>query len=290
MSHTAEMVLHLGYPRTGTTTLQCHVFPDHPDIDYIGKFIPSLRYREEWIFPQVDALYRSSQLRSIDVDRTRDYIQKVRRESSRKVVILSSESFLHPTAVDVGLVIQRINSVFAPCKILLTIREQLDILRSFYSMYGQFGQYFYVDALYDHERLEYPIGFDAWIELQKRAPDKNLLGTLRYSEVVSSLRSYFGPDNVHVSLYEELVSDPPSYARKLSRAIGICEDKTIELLGDNKVNSSQKPSFRHRIFCRNRKLEPSPEQVTFVEDYYREGNKALCDVLGLPLASFGYKT
>ena len=31
------LYLHIGYPRTATKTLQTHFFPDHPDINYLGR-------------------------------------------------------------------------------------------------------------------------------------------------------------------------------------------------------------------------------------------------------------
>lgn len=289
MSPATKLVIHLGYPKTGTTTFQNRVFPNHPDIDYLGKFIPSHRYREHETFFQVDALIRTNLLHPIDVTPLRDYIQRIREDSSQSAVLLSSESFLHPTAIDIGVVIKRIKSVFEPCKILLTIREQLDVLRSFHYMHGQYGQYFYVDSLNDNERLKYPMAFDKWVELQRRAPDKNLLGTLRYYEVISSLIGHFGQDSVHVALYEELVSDASSYARKLSRAMGINEEITVGLLAKHRDNATTRPSFRDRLMRRWRQYEPGAEQTAFVAEYYRAGNKALGELLSLPLASFGYK-
>jgi hypothetical protein len=289
MSASTEIVVHLGYPKTATTTFQHHVFPNHPDIDYIGKFIPSHRYRESETFFQVDALVRVSRLRAADIFLLRDYVQKIREESNRKIVLLSSESFLHPTAADIATVIERVKQVFSPCKVWLTLREQTEVLRSFHAMHGQYGQYFYIDVLDQKERLKFPIDFDTWIELQKRAPDKNLLGTLQYNDVISCLIEHFGRSSIHVSIYEELLTDASSYVGKLSRALGFCEKKALALLANNRANVSAKASFWDQLVGKRRKSSPSANQVAFLDEYYRAGNRALSNSLELPLAAFGYK-
>ena len=289
MSASTEIVVHLGYPKTATSAFQHHVFANHPDIDYIGKFIPSHRYRDSEVFFQIDTLIKASRLRGTDVLRLRNYILKIREESSRKIVLLSSESFLHPSAVDIATVIERVSQVFSPCKVWLTIREQLGALSSFHSMHGKYGQYFYIDALDEKERLKIPIDFDTWIELQKRAPDKNLLGTLHYNDVISCLIEHFGRSSVHVAIYEELLTDKSSYAGKLSRELGFCERNTLALLANHRLNASAKASFWDQLVGKRRKSRPSANQLAFLEEYYRAGNKALSNSLELPLAAFGYK-
>lgn len=286
----ADLVVHLGYPKTATTTFQQHVFPNHPDIDYLGKFIPSHRYRDCESFFQIDALYRKGRLGAVDVSALHGYIQRLRKESTRKVVLLSSESFLHPTAVDIATVIERVQQVFSPCKVWVTIREQLDALRSFHTMHGQHGQYFYIDALSEKEKIKFPIDFDGWINIQKRAPDKNVLGTLQYNMTITNLIQHFGKDNVHVSIYEELLLDRPSYVRKLSRSLGICEETTLGLLASHWANVSIRPSFWERLRGARRPSSPGTDSVAFLSEYYRTGNMVLSDLLELRLATYGYKT
>ena len=33
-----KLYFHFGFPRTGTTTLQVHLFPNHPQINYLGRY------------------------------------------------------------------------------------------------------------------------------------------------------------------------------------------------------------------------------------------------------------
>ena len=54
------LVIHVGYPKTATTTFQQHVFPHHPEIEYLGKFIPSFRYVDESMYGLVDELLHRS--------------------------------------------------------------------------------------------------------------------------------------------------------------------------------------------------------------------------------------
>ena len=93
-----QLIVHLGYPKTATTTFQQHVFPNHPEIDYLGKFIPSFRYRDERLFPEIDQLMTVDSLRYGGVDVLRDLVEQQRSNCHHPVLLISSESFLHVTA------------------------------------------------------------------------------------------------------------------------------------------------------------------------------------------------
>ena len=124
------LFIHVGYPKTATTTFQKHVFPNHPEIDYLGKFIPGHRYRDERLYPSIDRLMTVDESRYEGVVGLRELIDACREQCSKRVMLISSESFVHVTAVNLGLVAQRVKAAFSPCKIIITIREQLDIIRS----------------------------------------------------------------------------------------------------------------------------------------------------------------
>lgn len=215
------VVLHVGYPKTGTTTLQKNVFPLHPDIEYLGKYIPSFQYCDNTLSVQMDALLHQGSLVPLDLSSLKVHVDLIRHSSNRKVILLSSESMIHPDANDLATVAKRLKEVFGPCHIWITIREQISALLSFYWMHGRHGQYLTIAGLYDNENLSFPLSFSKWIELQKRAPEKNFIGTLRYDKVVDLYRHVFGSDQVSVLMYETLLTDPDGYISQVSEILGV---------------------------------------------------------------------
>ena len=301
------LVVHVGYPKTATTTFQQDVFPAHPEIDYLGKHIPSFRYRHEDTYHQIDALLCSNGLHRPDLTPLRRYVEQVRRESRRKVVLLSSESFIHPMAIDPAVVAERVHEAFAPCRIWITIREQLALLLSFYWMHGRFGQYLSLAGLYEGERLEMPFSFPRWIELQRRAPDRNLIGLLRYDEVIGQYRKLFGPDQVHVLAYERLVDEPEAFSDDVSGLLGV-DPAVTRRLGEGKWRNTASgrrapwaSADAAQVVARNgmagvfdrfrndrQQRDAMAAVIASLGDDYRPANQRTIEMTGLPLGALGY--
>ena len=311
-----QLVVHLGYPKTATTTFQQHVFPRHPEIEYLGKLIPSFRYRDERLFTEVDQLMTVDSLRYGGVGRLRQIVEEHRSNCDRPVLLVSSESFLHITAADPGIVAERIKAAFAPCKIIITLREQRDMLRSFYGLHGRFGQYLFL-CKWEMERLPFPLSLDEWLSFCFRAADKNYPSMLHYHEVVKRYRQLFGADNVGVLLFEELRSAPTSFVEKMFGFMGADAVTATALMGDHKENESLSRTewawMRLSQVARKRRIGDTMErrsQSTLYQwlsrtankldttlpphweqrlnDWYGSGNRALANELGLPLRDYGY--
>src|SRR3546814_16927430 len=159
MTLLAPLVIHACYPKTATTTFQTHVFPAHPEIEYLGKFIPSFRYVDDRLRLDIASILHQDRLRFRGATELRDLVRKIRAETTRNCVLISSESFIHPSAVDLALVADRAEEVFRPCKVLITIREQISAIKSFYRMHGRFGQYLTIGPKPADELIEYPLSF-----------------------------------------------------------------------------------------------------------------------------------
>lgn len=309
----APLVVHVGYPKTATTTFQRHVFAKHPDIDYLGKYIPSFRYRDDELYPLIDALVHRSTLSYEGPERLRDLITSA-RETSRKVVLLSSESFVHPSAIDIAMIADRVHAAFSPCKILITIREQISAILSFYWMHGRYGQYLSIGPKEESRRLSYPFGFGEWIQLQKSAECKNFLTTLHYDRVISYYASRFGQDNIAVLLYERLRKDQLGYVKQLGAFLGVDGQTMAKLIaGKHELRSSEliqpwdgaaagyllemerrgilgKALYRltrHSITHSGRRKDVEEILNELRLDYMR-GNSELSRSLGLPLREHGY--
>jgi len=105
-----SVVVHLGLPRTGTTTIQ-HILAEDPRIQFTSRRIFQL--------PELRAIYRDSSM------------------DSRGTLVVSDETLLRQDGSysKMAVTLWRIRSISQSAKLVLTIREQRDWLSSRYK-YG----------------------------------------------------------------------------------------------------------------------------------------------------------
>jgi hypothetical protein len=311
----STLFVHAGYPKTATSTFQKHVFSSHPEIDYLGKFIPGYRYRDERLFSEVEELMTSDSCRYKGVETLRRIIEEHRARCERKALLISSESFLHVTATDLGLVAERVKAAFWPCKIIVTIRNQLDMIRSFYGMHGRFGQYLFLMKS-ESEKLRIPISLEQWLSYSFRAPAKGFPAILHYRDVLRRYREVFGRENVGVFLFEEFVADRSAYIHRLSQFLGVDAEAMLALAeGKHELSNLTRGElayFRLRSWLGSGfRFDPATMDrgelnIAFagsrqragvsldlawerrLKELYREGNRALQEQDGLPLELYGY--
>jgi hypothetical protein len=310
MTTMAPLAIHVGYPKTATTTFQTHVFPHHPDLEYLGKFIPSFRYVDARMYDLINNIFLCGSNTFPPTDELRLLVEDVRRQTSRKCVLISSESFVHPMAFDVALVADRLHKTLGSSKVLITIREQIGSILSFYWMHGRFGEYLTIGPKDPQTRIRYPIPFLDWLALQKSADERNYLATLDYASVVDRYIEVFGHDNVCILLYEKLVADPGAYAEELGRFLCADVSTLMNLMNgrhEHQSNGRQQPwrgsksadlasieAQQGALVRWGRLLGPwghkslVPARIGELRERYRAGNARLAKRLGLPLADFGY--
>jgi Sulfotransferase domain len=306
----ADIVFHLGYPKTGTTTLQTSFFPHHKDIDYQGKLIPSHRYRDPELFNLIYSFQTASTLSwdgEIEIQRR---IRGIASRSTRKIVLFSSENFLHPETADIGLVAERFARAFPEAKFIITLREQADMLNSFYRNHGAFGQYLFVMKELDLP-LRLPLEFGEWLEYQFRTPNKNVLGTLQYDRVVDKYIGLFGREKLLIDLFEQLKSSPAVYFGELCEFLGVdppaspwtapnienigLSDDELRLAAQRirePIDPKQDQSMLAVILPQKKEFPietglPEP-WLSMVRERFRPGNRRLVEATRLPLADFGY--
>jgi hypothetical protein len=302
-----RIVLHVGYPKTGTTTLQRRVFPHHPDIEYLGKTIPNYAYRRDGLGPALQDLTTSTEWRWSGGQALKEIVDAAVAETSKPLVLLSSENLAHPASVSPSLAAQRLANLFPAAEILITLRSQLGILESFYRNHGAFGAYLYL-AINEEERISPPFEPDAWLELNFRAPHKNVLGVLDFDACVAEYEELFGASRVHLALMEELTADPARYTSSLAAKLHIDAEPVASLLGEHRdnVGLSAAEFNRRRLQSAGapgtggagpveRKAKEPAHTVVFGEDWRRRiaerfgpGNARLAARRSIDLAALGY--
>lgn len=305
-AHDTPVILHVGYPKTGTTTFQVNVFPHHPEIDYVGKFIPSHQFRGDTLSLGLDALLMRPSWRMPDLAPLKEGVRKIRLNSDKKVILLSSEAFIHPIVTDIDAVSRRLRDVFHPCKILITIREQISLIMSFFWMHGRYGNFLKINAVPENMKLSFPLSFEKWISIQQRSYDGGLLSLLHYDSIINLYREVFGADNVHVMLYEDFNADPMVFCDRLSTFLGVNAETTRSLAAGKHENASRgrstpwRPGDRAeatnfgwmkafaRVISRTAAPGTGEKMLADLRDKYRPSNRWLVNELGLPLSRYNY--
>jgi hypothetical protein len=313
------VVVHMGLPKTGTTFLQDHVFRT---CDQIADFGKTSSYKAER--PDVDPILRMiatvsdaefrSRLPSVRQLLMREAEKAGARNPGPSVPLLSYEGFFRPKSIHPIEIYGRLESTFGTVKVLLTIRQQFDLVTSWY-----------LYRFYRFTQGGAP-SFEVWAtkRLQKRSA-WNLFHCCDYWPVVKELVARAGAANVLVEPMEELIRGAdPKALRRLSDFLGVDHDALVQaftrakpekqridqlgflfgraLYESGKAGLSDeemlvmKRLFRkvhNRLESKQQKADVAPDVVArcFTDaqrNAIEEGNSALSRYLGRDLARFGY--
>ncbi|MBL6427643.1 MAG: hypothetical protein HOY44_08975 [Maritimibacter sp.] len=231
MTERPRILLHPGYPKTGTTSLQANVFAGHPQLRYLSNHsAPGDAFRDAPETAEFHALIRDmaldSGLRIGALWRTH-LVPALDRD---RLNVISDETFLSnegPTT-EIAEFLRRLTAeTGGQVQILITLRTQDDILRSMYDMYPwRHG---------DPERRFLP--FPQWVSQTLDHAGENIAGALRFSDVVTLYRDLFGAENVTVISVERLFRDGAAQAQLCER-LGIDAGAFADLIARKAANTS----------------------------------------------------
>ena len=257
-----KLYLHIGYPRTGTTTLQTHLYCKHLQINYLGKNLSRSIYEENLnikfkpnISEIIDLLLYLS---DDEFNKKYDYLLKkidALDLSATKTNILSDEyiilnSIHYNTATDKKLetFLSRFEKLFRQKKIdvyyLFTIRNPYDMITSLYLATTQGpGSISYtpsqlVESLiknkFDNPRL------------------KIFMNGFLYYKLYKHICTITEVNKIKVLLYEKLKLKPNEYIDELSDYFKIDNILSKKLLKNKKENTSHdninEDIFTNKVF------------------------------------------
>ncbi|NMM45594.1 sulfotransferase [Rhodospirillaceae bacterium KN72] len=306
-----QTVIHIGFPKTATSTLQEVFFPHVPEIGYLadhGTAAGSLEDNAR--IAGFDVLRKDG----IDFDPSAvsaayaAYLDKL-AAAGKRVALLSQERFAAPGAVnwpgDRAVIAGRLHDLFPNAKIFISIRNQRSMLHSQYVNRNAKGMMY--------RELE------DWLHSMFEDPQIGYASEFRYDGLIAAYRALFGAENVHVALFEEFVQERSAYLDALSRFLGIPEERFRALNTENKDSNPSKSArslhyakFRNRFFpaVALSSVVPGPvadavrrfiqggarAKVEFpdvwqqkIAEYYAPGNTRLASMIGEDrLRRYGY--
>lgn len=299
----SRLFIHVGFPKTASSTLQKHLFARHSGISYLGKpFSDAMARVEKAMLTLDDTAFE--QERPCLERLVRDEIAKARDGR----LLISHEGFLRNTRYghhDLGTTARRIHQTFAGAlgpdgdlRIILCLRRQADLILSHYAHFVRGSQ----------------DDFDSYIEAVLENPREGFAASLFYDELLSHYADIFGRDNLDILLFEDLLGDSERFLGKLSDILGIDPAESLRLIEGKhekrkaKVSDAYlvKPKKTGRRASWRRFLESvrtavgsnaagagtlvalRPDQERRLSDVYRRGNSRLMDRFGLPLDKHDY--
>lgn len=311
-NESTRLHVHIGFPKTGTTTLQRSLFDRHSEIVCIGKPYHDRVNRRNalWSLASDDDMHfcgYEDQIKGII-----DHAHQTEANDGRRI-ILSEERFTGQRAIGRGIVAQRLRQHFPRAGILVVVRSQPSMLSSGYAAQGRTLSWVPQPFLGRHVSLQ------AWLDYIEEQGRFGILGMLDYWRTIDFYCSLFGRDRVTVLLFEELVEDVEQFARKISGVLGINADESIDLLRGEHHNPRYRQrqvryqALREKFFPgrsltrwipgsahvrelfgrsltqgRGLSIDLPEAWIEKLRDRYSEGNGRLQEEFHLPLERYGY--
>ncbi|NEO40891.1 MAG: hypothetical protein F6J90_32985 [Moorea sp. SIOASIH] len=301
------MFIHIGYHKTATTFLQQYIFPNHPEIEYWNRHYPKYKWLADIV---------TCHDFDFNADEIRLKAQSV--SSTTKVKLISWEQFSgapYRGGSDSRIIADRLHGVFPNAKIIISIRNQLDMIDSLYRQYIHQGG---------------GCGFDSFLNLSHECCVYFSLKHLCYDRMINYYQQLFGTGAVFVCLYEAFQASPYEFLSQLFAFMSLKSNSFDNKIFMNKTNQGMSsisiaiarivnrfvysPSFNpnpvipfiainSHFFrrCLQGYLDPllfnrisgkrsfiSKQRRVQLNDYFRTSNRSLLNRVDLPLKEYNY--
>lgn len=205
---TDNWVIHIGYPRAGSTWLQNNLFPHISNVEFLGT---NSLIKQGWAH-QLKALFADSNLLDFSPSKIRDFIERNTQDrDANKIWIWSSEAitgFYNKRGFQYAKInADHLKQTFGNAKILIVIRNQLDHLKSLYRHYLLWGGITSLEFLLDSPRGARNAVFCS--------------EDFMYNKLIRYYIELFGPSNVCTIPFELLREDVDQYVADICKFIGV---------------------------------------------------------------------
>lgn len=315
MTDRADPLVHIGFPKTATTFLQRQVFGVDPEIRPLGRPDPGYDADDNGL--RYHLLRADTATFDARIPVLRTLTARAGAGARARQPVLSDEHMAtgrltSPVATQTAAtILDRVHALWPTAHVLIVVRRQSALLR----------------AVHRNElrMARTRMGPDAWLDSLKRDSARAVLHAFDFEALIATASTIFGPDRVHVALYEDMAHRPEHFAQTLGAAVGIPSDRCREHLRMPTVNATSAAedlylAVRRRVpgaLRRSAILRPlrrvvslqrvhamgsrwlptaapkagfSARNEQFLNDFFAASNTALAERLGRDLGALGYPT
>lgn len=290
-------ILHIGYPKTATTTLQ-NYFSTLKIVTNVGK--PLKTYRDE------DLRFLWSPLDSEKI-KISNALGNLRQHKAP--FILSEELILgsHRRYSEQKFLAKAFYEVIPDCKVIITVRKQYDILKSMYCSWPTSAASALGIHIKNAEGLIYKNpSFEDWVNMLLYDKADTWGGLLFYNEIVNIWSKVYGNKNLVVVPYEAFTASPNLVDDVFQNSLGLNEKlvsehfKAVRLRDRRSKTHLQKIKNNIRYMIKNTfkngmPYVPNPDQIkeskkikNKVMSVYSESNNRLQNFTDFNLKELGY--
>jgi len=213
--------IHVGYGKTATTWLQETLFSKNDEINYFGKtnnnypkWLKKIHYLDEYHYMK-------------DEESIKQFILRQHLNETNKPSLLSSEAFTNMGYLKSQAI--RIKRIFPNPKIILILRNPIDLIESFYKYNVNEGHFI--------QKVEHYIDWNTMtFALHKRPPI--YLNDLCFDEVIDYYEKIFKKMNILVLKYEDFVRNPNNFLLSMSNFLGITFKNVSHLVNQKVLKGS----------------------------------------------------
>lgn len=226
MSWDFDIVIHIGFPKTGTHFFNEAFLPALPGIHYVPRERTRTALARVWKVPE------GEDLPSGVGETVRSEIAPLLEPG--KVNVLSDVHFVNrgapalPWASDLGFLARRLRDVLGPCKVVMVLRNPLTWIKSYYLE----------DLRPEGQKTIAFMDLNAWVEQAFDRRPNSPVQILKYREIIESYASVFGQKNVGVLLIEENVKAPEMFQDRFCRFAGVATPVDLVVPPGKKVYTS----------------------------------------------------
>ena len=316
------MILHIGLPRTGTTTLQKFLFSDD------SLFAPP-RGADQSIsrFHLMAGIGRPLPDSLADIAGAKARLVEIRKAAGKdKIVLISQERItsLGNTLSTQRLYAERLGLVDPDARIIITFRRQQGLIKSRFTQF-KIRKIWAALGMIDPRqnpaegksknetrkimRVFFVPDFYEWSELGIENQHSCWFSMMNYFDLYNIYAEVLGPENVKVLFFEDLVNNKDYFARQLSEFIGINQERVVQAISKT-TNTSPKDmgiwkrvkdnikkpgeginpgyAIRHLLGLNKIIDENNQKLLDLVRTGYGLQNRKLADLLGEDLSQRGY--
>ncbi|MDA7449959.1 hypothetical protein N8822_01230 [Candidatus Pelagibacter ubique] len=225
------IIIHIGYPKTGSTSLRHFLFPNHKDLNYLGRFDTTVNHLKI-----TELLVK---LKDNDFENEIDQIVKIAKNinfSEIKTNLIADEfiinySIHYDNDGDFNRTVERtikrakyiFDKINVNLKVCFMIRNQSELIPSFYSNTApELGKSMTYNA---DDILHFFKSKQTNNYLLKRFCDG-----LKFSEMYEKIAGIIGQENLKVFIFDKVKYDFKNYIYELSRYLKIDKNTSYKLM------------------------------------------------------------